>query len=223
MIKFVAFDWNGTLLADAVSCLAGDNAVFESFGYKTITLKQFRDNFDVPIINFYTNIGHDPEIFQANFQRNESLFHDVYEKRAAKCRTRANTRTLLSWLEKQKITSIIFSNHTQTGIAKQLKRLKIENFFEIVIANEAIGLAFHGRSKGEKLKNYIKGQKIKPNEVVIIGDTSEEVEIGQQLGSITVAITNGYHSTSRLKAAKPDYLIHDLKEVINIIQNLNGK
>lgn len=222
MIKLVVFDWNGTILADTICCFEGDNAVFKSLGRKPITLSQFRNAFDVPIINFYKKIGIDTKLANASYQKNEALFHSVYEKRAAKVRTRAHVRYLLIWLKKKKVDSVILSNHTYVGIDKHLKRLVIENYFSDVIANNTIGLIFKGRSKGEKIKNYLNKKEIKPKEVVIVGDTSEEIEISRNLGAKSIAITNGYFSTPRLRTAKPNFLIHDLKEVIGIIESLNS-
>ncbi len=221
MTKLVAFDWNGTLFADTISCLEGDNAVLATLGIKPLTIKQFRDKFDVPIVNFYKNVGVNPQKALENYMGKEALFHSVYEKRAAKSRTRAHTRTLLAWLKKQKIPAVIISNHTVVGINKHLKRFHLENYFQRVIANEAIGQIFKGRSKGENLKNYLKMKRIKPHEVLIVGDATEEIEIARAIEAKVIAITNGYYSTPRLKRAKPDFLIHDLEKVIEIIRKLN--
>ena len=77
-----------------------------------------------------------------------------------------------------------------------------------------------GRSKKDKLKAFIKAHNFLPTETLIIGDTIEEIEIGKELGIITIAITQGNTSTPRLKTAKPDYLISDLKQVIDIIKKI---
>ncbi|MBI2327677.1 HAD family hydrolase [Candidatus Curtissbacteria bacterium] len=120
-----------------------------------------------------------------------------------------------------KVESIIFSNHTLYGITKQLERLKISKYFSSVLANTELDTSFKGKTKEEKLKYYIKSQQLQFDQVLVIGDTTEEIEIGKALGAITIAITDGYNSTSRLKMAKPDFLITDLAQVILIIKNLN--
>lgn len=222
MIKLVAFDWNGTILADTIACLEADNATFKKLGLKALTLHELRNFFEVPIVNYYKNAGINTEKFLKNYMENETLFHQVYEKRAAKSRTRANARTVLVWLKKHNISSIIFSNHTATAINKHLDRLAIKKYFENVIANQEIGAVFKNRSKGEKLKNYLRDKGFKPDEMIIVGDTAEEVEIAQELGATSVAITNGYYSTPRLKRAKPNHLIHDLKGIIPIVKSLNS-
>lgn len=217
MIKLVAFDWNGTILSDTVACLAGDDAALVSLGYKPISLQKFRETFEVPLVNYYKKIGVDPNIPKDKYELSETVFHQVYEARAAKARTRAGARSLLTWLRKNKVPAVIFSNHIKKRIEEQLLRLKIKNYFDTVIANDQTHEVLFNRWKGEKLKDYLKEHNVKPNEVLVVGDTVEEIEIAQELGGISVALTHGYNSTGRLKAAKPDHLLGDLRQIERII------
>ncbi|PIS05447.1 MAG: hypothetical protein COT81_00935 [Candidatus Buchananbacteria bacterium CG10_big_fil_rev_8_21_14_0_10_42_9] len=56
------------------------------------------------------------------------------------------------------------------------------------------------------------------NEIILIGDAPEDIQIGQSLGIKTVGITGGYYSSARVKAAKPDYLIHRLEDLRRILR-----
>ncbi len=221
MIKLVGFDWNGTILSDTVACLVADDAALIALGYKPISLKKFRETFEIPLVNFYNKIGVDPKIPKAKFEKSETIFHQTYEARAANSRTRAGSRDLLKWLKARKIPSVIFSNHIDYQIVKHLKRLKIENYFDTVLGNAKTSEVLFKRSKGDKLKDYLSSRRIKPNEILIVGDTVEEIEIARELGAISVAITNGYNSTKRLKSNKPDYLLNDLRKIEGIITNIN--
>ena len=91
VIKLVAFDWNGTILADTQACHEADNASLKLMGAKPISLRKFQETFEVPIINFYEKIGVDPKIAIKHYEKTESVFHLLYEKRAINCRTRAGT------------------------------------------------------------------------------------------------------------------------------------
>ncbi|MDO8487103.1 MAG: HAD hydrolase-like protein [Candidatus Curtissbacteria bacterium] len=221
MIKLVAFDWNGTILSDTVACLVGDDAALVALGYKPISLKKFQETFEVPLVNFYTKIGVNPKIPKAKLEKSETIFHETYEARAANSRTRAGTRSLLKWLKAHNIPSVIFSNHIRYQIIKHLKRLKIEEYFAEVIGNGQTNEIIFNRGKGEKLMDYLKAKKINPAEILIVGDTVEEIEIARELGAIAVAITNGYNSTKRLKDKKPDYLLNDLRKIEGIIVKIN--
>lgn len=221
MIKLVAFDWNGTILSDTKIVVTSANKAISHLLGRKINISEFKKNFDVPIKNYYINLGLSEKKFNKNSIKIASAFHNYYESLAIKTRTRANSRILLEWLKNKQISSLIFSNHIEDKIILQLKRLKIEKYFTTVLANYHTGSSLKTRFKKEKLREHMHIEKLKPNEVLVVGDSLEEIEIGKELECITVAITDGYCSTTRLKSAKPDYLISNLKEIIDIIKKLN--
>ena len=112
-----------------------------------------------------------------------------------------------------------FKHPHTSGIITQLRRLKFETFISQILANTELGSSLKNRNKKEKLQNYLQNQSYKPQDILIIGDSPEEIEAGKALNITTVAITNGYCSESRLKAAKPDYIINNLSELKNIIKS----
>jgi phosphoglycolate phosphatase-like HAD superfamily hydrolase len=222
MIKLVAFDWNGTLFADTNALVKGVNNVLEIFGLRSASILDYQEHFDVPVSKTYIGLGVSEKDFEKNSLLIAETFHPNYEAAAAKVRTRSNTKRLLRWLKDKKIPSLIFSNHIEDKIILQLKRLKIDKYFSTVLANYHIQSVHKTRFKKEKLKEHIKIEKLKPKEVLIIGDTVEEVEIGKELGCTTIAITGGSCTRKRLKSAKPDFIINNLSEVIPIINKLNS-
>lgn len=221
MIKLVAFDWNGTLFADAQAVCDACNHFIAAMGGKPITLTTYREKFVVPVIDFYESIGLPREKVLKNTIKNAEIFHKYYELRASTIRSRSNSKLLLQWLEQNNISSVIFSNHIVARIQEQIERLSIAKYIDKVIANSQLDEALKGRNKYEKLADYIKTKNLTSKEVLIIGDSSEEVEIAKNIGSISVAITHGHYSTARIKASKPDHLISDLRETINIVRELN--
>lgn len=222
MIKLVAFDWNGTLFADTYAIYKSDNEVAKLLNIKPVTFKAFQKYFDVPVKRFYLALGVSEEELDKKTHLIAQTFHSQYEKLAGKVRSRAFANQVLEWLSRNDISCVIFSNHIVESIKMQLKRLNLDNYFLEVIANSHLESAFKGRGKKAKLKSYIDNQKLSLGEVLIIGDTVEEIEIGKELGVTTIAITHGNCSITRLKAAKPDYLINSLKAVIDIIKKLNN-
>lgn len=217
-IKQVVFDWNGTLIADATASMNTDNHILDVFGGRRVNLKTYRDTIVIPSIEFYVTHGCDREQLLSQSKKWGEEFHSHYEPRVAKIRTRQNAHELLKWLAENKIDSIILSNHTVVGINSQLKRLGIEKYFSKLLANDALDGSMKGISKKEKLKIFFENSGLTQKEMIIIGDSPEEVEMGKSIGIKTVAITGGYYSTPRLRKSQPDYLINNLKELVGIIK-----
>ncbi|MBU1130910.1 HAD hydrolase-like protein [Patescibacteria group bacterium] len=218
MIKLIIFDWNGTLFADTIAVMESNNQVLKALGCQPVNLRQYRATMKIPAIDFYGRWGADKQELLKNSKKYSKIFHHYYEPRAKKCRTRAGARELLIWFKKHSVESVILSNHTIPGINYQLKRLKIIHDISHVLANTVISNTISKRNKLERARVYLKKKKYKPSEILIIGDSAEEVEIGRKLGIITVAITHGWYSITRLKASQPDYLIANLKELIKIVK-----
>lgn len=73
-------------------------------------------------------------------------------------------------------------------------------------------------SKGERLHLYMRAYNLNPSSTFIIGDMPVETDIARELGLISVAITGGFVSETRLRAAQPDYLIEDHHKLLPILQ-----
>lgn len=220
MIKLIAFDWNGTLLHDTAIVVKSTNYARKHYGYPPISINQYRKTFTIPVIDFWLANGGKKE----DMKTEHKIFHPAYERLAKNMPMRKGAKKILQWLKKNNMESIIYSNHTLPEINKKLGSLKIKSLIKEVIARHGAEDTSHlrKRTKQEKLRAYIRKHKIKPNEIVSVGDTSEEIETGHNLGLHTVAITQGESTTIRLKKHHPDFLIHNMLELKKIITKLNN-
>ena len=133
MIKLVAFDWNGTLLADTKICWQACLPGFKIAGVnKPISLLKWRKTYNIPYIECLIKNGADRKLCIKNSKKISEVFHTIYEKSASGCRTRSGTSEILAWIRNQKIQSMIYSNHTVDGIEKQLKRLGIREHLHVI-------------------------------------------------------------------------------------------
>lgn len=216
MIKLVVFDWNGTLFSDTSALLVGVNARLSHLGHEPITIKKYREIFEIPAVNAYKKLGLDSKVLDATAKEHAKVFHNAYEARAVAVRTRSGARAVLDYLDKANISKIILSNHNVKAISAQLSRLRLSTSFDTILANDNLWGA-HFKGKKDRLVDYLQTVSYRPDEVLIIGDTTEETQIGKELGLHTVAITGGSSTEKRLKDNKPDVLIHKLRDLIDVV------
>ena len=214
MIKLVAFDWNGTLFDDTQMQFRAFNHALKHFKRKPVSLRRFRQTYDVPFSRMWELNGGQASEMQ---EQNKAYFEN-YNRYSGKIPLKKHAKKILRLLQKRKIRSIIFSNHPTRLIAKDLARLKIASLIEKTLGRPP-GDHTHitQRSKEHRLQKYLQALKVKPGEVLCVGDTIEEIEISKDANFISAALTTGDCSPQRLKKLRPDYLIADLFQIANII------
>lgn len=121
MIKLVAFDWNGTIFSDTKAVVECVNIVFKDLNLRPVSLKSFRNHFDVPVTRTYLELGVPESLLKKKAAEAVKTFHSYYEIRAKHIRTRAYARAVLKWLSKNQIKSIIFSNHVKNQSENSLR------------------------------------------------------------------------------------------------------
>lgn len=210
------------MLADTQATVRSDNFALKKMGLKTISIEQYRQVFDIPIIKYWNNLGYNNSFLKNNFETLEKYYYQKYEQLESKCRARKGVKELLVWLNKNNIKSIIYSNHATPHISKQLVRLKMNKLVWHIIGRGLNDDSHHfKRGKEQKLFEYVRSKKLQPKQIISVGDTEEEIEIAGKLGYYSVALTGGWNSVARLKKHKPDFLIHNMRELVGIIKKLN--
>ncbi len=223
MIKLIVFDWNGTLLADTLASVESANQVLKKLGRdEPLSVKQYRETITLPIVEFYASHGFDRGYLKKSSVLIQETFHGHYARRAAKTRTRKGARKTLSWLKANGIESIILSNHLVTAINLRLENFRLAHLFSEVLANSDVHTVWKEKNKLRKLQNYLAVKGFAPAEVMLVGDSTEEIEIARYLGLKSVAITDGFYSLKRLKSSSPDFIIGSLSELVGVVKKSNG-
>lgn len=223
MHKLAVFDWNGTLLSDTVPSWKAANICLEFYGAPAISLRQYRETFHFPVIHFYRLNGCNVDDVLARKDEANTVFQSAYERLAARARTRTGARDLLTDLQRADVACIILSNYLTHRIEAQLSRLNIDPFFQYVSAHNDDGTKIlEHTTKAERLSAYMVKRGYRPADTVIIGDTMEEPEIGRHLGLTSIGITDGYISRERLRKAKPDHIVHNLRDIQPVLRQKWG-
>lgn len=219
-IEVAAFDWNGTLLDDLKFTVEAANAVLKALHYPSITRQRYREVYDVPAVKIYKALGIPVEDGDIDLAHYAELWHQVYKPLAASAPARRYAKETFHALRKLAVRSMVWTNYEAREVGPHLERLELAEYVESVEGNKKIDMVnFCG--KRARLEAYIDAHKgLDPRAIMIIADTTEEIIVGHKLGARTVAITGGYHTEERLRAAEPNFVINELNELPAIVQGL---
>jgi phosphoglycolate phosphatase len=114
----------------------------------------------------------------------------------------------------------ILTSNSQKNIKLFLKHNSLEKHFSFIYN----GKNLFGKSK--KLKKILKEQKLKPGEIIMIGDETRDIEAAHKMKVPIIAVTWGFNASKVLQEQKPafmakrpgdifefvkDYQVHDKK------------
>lgn len=139
----------------------------------------------------------------------------------------------------QEVSALISQANFYPGIKKTLLNLKknftlgilssnqlsnIENFF--INQNLPLSTVFsfwrcekNLFGKDKALKSLMQERKIDPAQVLYFGDQVRDVEACQKAGVSVAAVTWGFASEELLTSAKPDFLINQPSEILDLLVN----
>lgn len=213
MIKLILFDYDGTLFDTHGAVIKSITKVLEDFEY-IYDRTEIGELIGDKISLIFKRVGASPGHISMMVEQ----FY-LHKRKFTEIKKVADFGPLNKLAEKYPL--IIISN-TQTSLIKEILRLnKVDNLFKEVFGDEKF------TTKDIMIKKLIREYKIRPQEVIYVGDRFSDIICSKKAGCISVAINNKYSwsDIEIIKKEGPDYIIKDfdeLKELVEII-NKNSK
>lgn len=207
MIKNIIFDWSGVINDDLLTVYKTVMAIFQKYGVGEISLEEFKKEWEQPYMRFYNKYG----ITRLSREKEVDLYLPLYKSMASRYQPKAYSH-IKDTLEKFKeagINMIVISSNIRETILSDIRDFGLDGMF-----NEING-DIH--DKAEVVHEIIDRNNFNPEETIFIGDTAHEVEAGKSAGTKTGAVTWGYNNEDKLRAANPNFTLHNLEELESII------
>lgn len=197
-MKYILWDWNGTLLDDTQAALDTLNIMLARRGAKPISLEFFRDHFAFPCRPFYDMIGMHVEDDEWDALAKE--YHDIYaeQPKALNAETIAALERVKAAGAKQSIISAL----RQDLLGEVTERMGVAKYMECVYGVDNLD----GASKLDRaleLMGHIAPAVGEQSDVVLIGDALHDKEVADALKVRCVLCGQGSHAAWRLRAVAP--------------------
>lgn len=195
-IRYVLWDWNGTLLDDLEVCVRILNVLCERRGMRCIEVEEYLEKFTFPVIDYYRAVGFDfeKEPFEVPAREWIALYgRSVYDEG----RIHQGAREVLSTVREEGIGQSILSAHERGALDEAVGRYGLRAFFD-----EVIGIENHyAESKVDIGTRWLERGRYRPEEVVLVGDTLHDWEVAEAMGIGCILVANGHQNRARLERA----------------------
>lgn len=209
-IKIIFFDFDGTI-ADTFNTLVGiTNQLAVNFGYKPLgeeELAQIKNLSSRQIIK-YSGIS----IFKFPLllaKIKSELRQEIYNVKAF-----PEIETALLELRNQVDKIVILSSNSKENILVFLETNNLQSSFDFIYTEAALF------SKSKVINRILKQENIKPEESIYVGDETRDIDAAKRSRVKAIAVSWGFNSQEILAEHNPDFLVHQPKELIDIIKNL---
>ena len=202
----VIWDWNGTVLDDADLCVEIVNAILLSQNLKSITVDGYREKFEFPVRIYYERLGLPSS--GPLFEKFSYQFIKEYHLSWKKCNLQEYAKETIAFIKSKGIEQSILSAGKQEHVEGFVDHHELRAFFAFVSGTKDI----YAAGKLETGKLHLSKLKADPDDCLLIGDTTHDFEVAENLGIDCLLFGGGHHSEKRLRATGAT-VINSLSEV----------
>ena len=210
-MKYVVWDWNGTLFDDVDNCIKCMNQVLLNHELPIIKIKEeYRKKFCFPVKKYYENIGFN--IQNIPYKQLAQEFINVYQPNSINYQFNDEIVALLSNIQDKGIYQIILSASKQENLLAQVNSFGVSKYFAYILGVNDI----YAKSKIDIAYKWIKNNMIDSSEILMVGDTIHDYEGSREIGCQCVIYNNGHEEINN-KDIGNSILINKLGEVLRIL------
>ncbi len=212
MKPFLLFDFDGTIADSLQLGLKIANNLAPQFGYPPFTendIQHFRSL-------TWHKIAREMQIPFYKIPKIVTIAFKEYKRLISELEPCAGIVEMIKELALKEIPMALLSSNTVENVHLFLTNHKIDTFLWIEGTSGIL-------NKAKDIKKRLKKHKISTNEVIYIGDEIRDIEAAHNCGLKVIAVTWGFHTAEFLASYKPDYLVNEPKEIVEIVNRLTVK
>jgi phosphoglycolate phosphatase-like HAD superfamily hydrolase len=216
-IKHVCFDLDGTLI-DSYQTI-----------YKTTvrTLEHLKIEEPLLEIEFHKRIGHhflhifsDLDIPVTDIEEFIDIYKGYYFDYIDDSTIYPGVEDTLEELKKDGINISLLTTKGQDQADKIIDHFNLRKYFSLVMGRRK---ELDIKPSPEPLHFICNELQVEESDTIMVGDSELDISCGNNAGAVSCAVSYGYRKRDQLPAAKPDYIIDEIKELLLILNNLNTR
>lgn len=192
-MKYIFWDFNGTVLDDAYLCYEILNEMLIEENRPTVTFEEYLMIFDFPVEAYYAKVY---DLNKTPFKVLAHRFIEMYQPRSLDLKLHEGVVEMVKYFESKGVINVMLSASEINNLHHQLEHFGIDHMFTHILGTSDV----YAKSKVDVAKRFIKEHQIDPKDVVMIGDTLHDTEVAEALGCRIILYVQGHQHPSRLSS-----------------------
>ena len=209
-MKYIFFDFNGTIINDLDLCLDLLNEILNKQGAKELSIDEYKNVFKFPIKQYYIDAGVD--LSKDSFEDLAIWFINKYQPLSMECGLFNGIVDTFKVLKDKGYHLVILSASERNNLVEQCVNYDIDKYFDAILGIDNI----HAASKVVIALDYLKENNINGSDVLFVGDTLHDLEVAKAIGASCMLVSCGHQSYDVLKKGGVTILntVNDLLEIL---------
>lgn len=209
--NLIIFDFDGTLADTLQLGLEILNRLSSEFGFDPLPQTELASARDLSTRQLMKRLG----ISRIKLPRISKRGTEEMGKQIESIQAFDGIPQIIHELRSQGYRLGVLTSNSEENVARFLAKQQLEVFDFIKSSSKLLG-------KGSVLRRIMRETKIKPREILFIGDELRDVEAAQETGVHVAAVTWGYNSRTALEAASPDHILETPEQVTSLLAPLTA-
>ena len=186
-MKYVVWDWNGTLLDDVLISIECMNVLLRQYKLKELMNKEeYRNRFCFPVEQYYQNLGFYFSAIPFTVLANE--FMGLYRMKSKQCNLNNGVIEVIDIIRYNGLKQIVLSASNKNILAEQVAESGISLYFDKILGIEDN----YAKTKIEVAKKWKNENSILGTDIVMVGDTYHDYEVSETLGCSCILYSSGH-------------------------------
>lgn len=205
----IIWDFNGTILDDLWAGIMSENVLLRRRGMSEFkTLQQYYSVFCFPIKKYYENLGYD--FTKERYEDVAEEWMKEYAHFSTFSPVKDGVREAVEHFQALGVSQTIISMSEVEIMKRQISSFGITDFFD-----EILGLDNNLAHSKLELASAWK-ERVKPRKVLMLGDTTHDVETAKVLDADCILITGGHQSNEYLLQSGVK-ILKSANQLINLV------
>lgn len=208
--KVIVFDFDGTL-ADTFDTLAMiTNRLALEFGYPPTTPEELPKLRNLSSREIISQSG--VSLFKIPFFLKK--IREYLHQEILNLKTIPGIPEALVQLKHEGYCLGILTSNSEENVKLFLKKYEMQDLFTFIYSETSLF------SKDKPLRKLMKQNHLSSDEIIYVGDETRDIEASKKIQIQVIAVTWGFNSGEILAKHKPDFLIQQPSELIEVLGSL---